>query len=135
MIHYCAVATAAGNPPTCSLPSLAVHKLRAHGGEAWQHKYANTEHTTVVCNGSREERGEGRPGRCAHTCSHILRLRAFRYCRHSDLARCVPRCVQVPATVGPLIKVRDRKYGRTYIAVYGPAGSQEEEDDELVHHA
>ena len=29
---------------------------------------------------------------------------------------------QVPATLGPLGKVRDRKYGRTYIAVYANAG-------------
>jgi 16S rRNA (guanine(966)-N(2))-methyltransferase RsmD len=31
---------------------------------------------------------------------------------------------QVPATLGPLAKVRDRKYGRTWIAVYGSRPSQ-----------
>lgn len=30
---------------------------------------------------------------------------------------------QVKDTLGPLTKVRDRKYGRTWIAVYAPAGS------------
>jgi len=32
---------------------------------------------------------------------------------------------EVPDTVGPLVKLRDRKYGRTFIALYGPPG----EDD------
>ncbi len=36
---------------------------------------------------------------------------------------------QVPATLGPLVTVRDRAYGRTLVRVYGPAGAAEDEDD------
>lgn len=38
---------------------------------------------------------------------------------------------EVPDTVGPLAKVRDRKYGRTWVAVYAPAGSGEEFDEDV----
>lgn len=34
-----------------------------------------------------------------------------------------PNAVQVPDRVGPLVRVRDRKYGRTWIAVYAPASA------------
>lgn len=39
---------------------------------------------------------------------------------------------EVPATVGPLVQVRDRRYGRTWIAVYGPADAAEQDDDDDV---
>lgn len=45
---------------------------------------------------------------------------------------------QVPDRVGPLEKVRDRKYGRTWIAVYAPplegrgAGDDNGDDDGLA---
>lgn len=32
---------------------------------------------------------------------------------------------QVRDTIGPLVKLRDRRYGRTYIALYGPPGADE----------
>ncbi|KAG1673014.1 hypothetical protein FOA52_005944 [Chlamydomonas sp. UWO 241] len=35
---------------------------------------------------------------------------------------------QVPDVVGPLVRVRDREYGRTLIAVYGPSGGGESSD-------
>jgi len=27
----------------------------------------------------------------------------------------------VPETLGPLVKIRDRRYGRTFLAIWGPA--------------
>lgn len=36
---------------------------------------------------------------------------------------------QIPDTVGPLVRVKERKYGRTLIAVYGPAAYDHEDDD------
>ena len=30
----------------------------------------------------------------------------------------------VPPTLGPLTKLRDRRYGRTLLAIYGPATAQ-----------
>ena len=37
---------------------------------------------------------------------------------------------EVKGTIGPLRKLRDRRYGRTFIAVYGPASLEEDEEEE-----
>lgn len=41
---------------------------------------------------------------------------------------------EVPATLGPLVTVRDRKYGRTLVRVYGPAaiGGGGADDDSML---
>ena len=36
---------------------------------------------------------------------------------------------QIPAEVGPLTRMRDRKYGRTLVAVFGPVWSDPFEED------
>jgi len=37
---------------------------------------------------------------------------------------------QIPDDLGPLVKIRDRKYGRTFVAMYGPLGAFEDEYDD-----
>lgn len=36
---------------------------------------------------------------------------------------------EIPQTVGPLVQVRNRVYGRTWIVVYGPPDSSKLEED------
>ena len=38
----------------------------------------------------------------------------------------------IPDELGPLVKIRDRKYGRTFVAIYGPLDPNEDyyDDDE-----
>jgi hypothetical protein len=38
--------------------------------------------------------------------------------------------LQIPDAVGPLVRVRGRKYGRTLVAVYGPPGSAGDDDED-----
>jgi hypothetical protein len=36
----------------------------------------------------------------------------------------------IPEELGPLVKIRDRKYGRTFVAIYGPLDPDEEYYDD-----
>ena len=36
---------------------------------------------------------------------------------------------QIPDDLGPLVKIRDRKYGRTFIAIYGPLDLVDDDDE------
>jgi 16S rRNA G966 N2-methylase RsmD len=38
---------------------------------------------------------------------------------------------QIPETVGELVRVKNRKYGRTLVAVYGPATMSEDQGESL----
>jgi 16S rRNA G966 N2-methylase RsmD len=33
--------------------------------------------------------------------------------------------LEMPDSCGPLVKIRDRRYGRTHVAIYGPAWAQD----------